>query len=208
MISDSGRQWDQVSLLMSESLIQLRPNPFLWNLVCGDPILAYNIFHGRLDLPQAEFERKHSKLLETEWKIFNQCRPFGLASNTYAQKAPDSPSQWPHKATPFKWSGVNAMKKHRPDGAHTGPGHTYGQRHEKGPASSTEYLFSRAPPASLRPHFGLQHIPRSPWLATGGIFWGASGARPSRTWLLFAPPQFSLTPNESILLCETSHLVE
>ncbi len=44
-------------------------------------------------------------------------------------------------------AGVFALPttRHRPDGAHTAPGHTYGQRHERvairGQASSTEYLF-------------------------------------------------------------------
>ncbi len=102
--------------------------------------------------------------------------------------------------------------RHRPDGAHTAPGHTYGQRHERvtirGRASSTEFLFSRASPASRSPHLGLQRIPRSPWLATGGSFWGASGARPSTTRLQAALPQFSLTTEESSILCETFHLVE
>ncbi len=53
-------------------------------------------------------------------------------------------------------------------------GQRYGQGYERaasrGQASSTEYLFCRASPASRRPHLGLQHIQRSPWLATGRIF--------------------------------------
>ncbi len=99
------------------------------------------------------------------------------------------------EASPGVWpAGVFALPstRHRPDAAHTGPGHTYGQMHEivaiREQASSTGHLFPRASPASRRPRLGLQHIPRSPWLATGGIFWGASGVRPSRTPLQAAPP--------------------
>ncbi len=119
------------------------------------------------------------------------------------------------QANPGKWSaGVFSVPttRHRPDGAHTAPGHTFGQMYEGaaiwGEASSTEYYSSRTLPPSRRPHFGLQHLPWSPWLATGGIVRGTSGARSSRTRLQVAPPQFSPTPEESSILGETSHLVE
>ncbi len=114
------------------------------------------------------------------------------------------------EANPGVWpGGVLAIPttRHRTDGAHTAPGHTCGRKYGIAAImrqpSSTEYLFSRASPASRRPHLGLQHIPRSPRLATGGIF-----EAPSRTRLQVAPPQFSLTPEEGSLLCETSDLVE
>ncbi len=73
------------------------------------------------------------------------------------------------EANPGLWPGgviVLPTAKQQPDGAHTARDHSYAQRHAKvairGPASSTKYLFSRASPASLRPNFGLQHIPPSP----------------------------------------------
>ncbi len=92
------------------------------------------------------------------------------------------------------------MMRHRPDWAHTVPGNTYGQDMRaatRGEASSAKYLFSRASPASRRPHLGLQHIPWSPWLATGGIFGGATGARPLGTRLQVEPSQFRLLRREA-----------
>ncbi len=44
----------------------------------------------------------------------------------------------------------------------------------------------------------LQHIQRSPWLATGGIFWGTIGARPSRTRLQVAVFTYSVGKQHSL----------
>ncbi len=63
------------------------------------------------------------------------------------------------------------------------PNHSNGIEHEEENAR----LFSQATLASQRPHSGIQHIPRSPRLATGLILRGLSGTRPMR-----APPYFSL----------------
>ncbi len=107
------------------------------------------------------------------------------------------------EANPRVWPvGVIALPTptYQPDGAHTAPGHSYGQGYAEaaiwGSASSTDYLLSQASPASRRLHFGLKHFPLSSWLAAGGDVLGYSETRPSRTWLQVAPPHSSFAKGE------------
>ncbi len=74
--------------------------------------------------------------------------------------------------------------------------------------SSTESFLSRAAPFSRRPHPRLQHLPRTPWLPTSGVFRGARGTEPTRAWLQDTSPYFPFTVEESSLLRKASWPVE